>query len=71
MFILQVLQIIFTIALIALVLLQSKGGGLASGIGGSISFYRSRRGIEKAIFILTIIFGLAVVINSLILVIFS
>lgn len=68
---LQILQITFSFLLIVLVLLQSKGGGLASGIGSSISFYRSRRGLEKTIFILTVLSAVIVVANSLVLVILS
>ncbi len=65
---LQSLQIIVSILLVILVLIQSKGGGLASGIGSSISFYRSRRGLEKIIFIITIILSVVLVVNSLVLV---
>jgi preprotein translocase subunit SecG len=68
---LQILQIFIAIVLVALVLIQSKGGGFASGIGNSISFYRSRRGLEKLVFIMTIILTAALVVNSLVLIIIS
>lgn len=61
---LQVVQIIVGILITILALIQSKGGGFASGIGNSISFYRSRRGLEKFVFILTIVCGAILVINS-------
>ncbi len=57
---LLVIQIILSIALVALVLLQTKGGGLGSLFGGEgSSVYHRRRGVEKTLFQVTI--GLAVV----------
>lgn len=53
---LQVIQIILSIALIVLLLLQSKGAGLG-GIFGGDSIYRTRRGVEKTIFQATIVLG--------------
>lgn len=54
---LAIAQIIIGILLIALVLLQQRGGGM--GILGGISsqFYGTRRGLEKTIFVFTIILG--------------
>jgi len=69
--ILQITHIIMSVAVVGLVLIQSKGGGFASGIGNSIGFYRSRRGLEKLVFILTIIIAILVVANSLLLVLLS
>jgi protein translocase SecG subunit len=68
---LQILQIFIAAGLTALVLIQSKGGGFASGIGNSISFYRSRRGLEKLVFTFTIVLAAALVANSLALIILS
>lgn len=67
--ILQILQILLSVLMILLVLIQSKGGGFASGIGGSIGFYRSRRGLEKAVFIVTIVVAVAMVVNSFLLIV--
>jgi len=69
--IVKVLQIILVVLLVPLILIQSKGKGLASGIGDSIGAYRSRRGLERAIFIFTIVLAVLVVINSLLVVILS
>lgn len=69
--ILQITHIFLSLAIVGLVLIQSKGGGFASGIGNSIGFYRSRRGLEKLVFILTIIVAILVVANSLLLVLYS
>ncbi len=64
---LQVVQILVAIVIVGLVLVQSKGGGFTSGVGNTIGFYRSRRGLEKAVFVLTIFLALFLVVNSLIL----
>ncbi|NPV67902.1 MAG: preprotein translocase subunit SecG [Anaerolineae bacterium] len=56
---LQIVQIIISVALIVLIILQAKGSGLGSlfgGEGGAIT--KTRRGLEKTLFQLTI--GLAV-----------
>jgi preprotein translocase subunit SecG len=55
---LYVIQIIISVALIAAVLLQTKGSGLGGIFGGQGAVYKSRRGVEKTIFNVTI--GLAV-----------
>lgn len=55
---LHVIQIIISVTLIALVLLQAKGSGLGSIFGGDGGVYRTRRGVEKTLYQATI--GLAV-----------
>jgi preprotein translocase subunit SecG len=57
----QIVQIIISIALIAIILVQAKGrGGLGGIFGGEgAGVYRTRRGVEKTLFNVTI--GLAVV----------
>lgn len=64
-----VVQIVASTALILLVLIQSKASGLSSSVASSFGMYRSRRGVEKGVFILTIIFGIIFTVNSLFLVI--
>lgn len=51
--------IIVSIAVIAAVLVQSKGGGMGGGIFGGEGMYTSRRGVEKTLFNATI--GLLIV----------
>jgi preprotein translocase subunit SecG len=52
---LDVALIITSIALIASVILQSKGAGLGGLAGGDTgSFFTARRGVEKALFRVTI-----------------
>ena len=49
-----ILQIVLSCGLVALILIQSKGGGLGSVFGGSGS-YSTRRGVEVIVFRLTIV----------------
>lgn len=48
-------QTILAIALIASILLQQRGTGLGGAFGGEITAYRSRRGIERTLFRMTIV----------------
>lgn len=49
-----ILQIITSASLMAAILLQAKGTGLGRAWGGGGEFYRSKRGVEKILFRLTI-----------------
>ena len=51
-------QILVSVALILIILLQQRGGGLSSVFGGGGSMYRTKRGLEKGFFILTIILAI-------------
>jgi preprotein translocase subunit SecG len=56
----NIAQIVLAIALIASILLQSKGAGLGGLTGGEAGgVYRARRGVEKTLFYITI--GLSLV----------
>ena len=48
-------QIILSVALIMAILLQVRGGGLGGIFGQADSVYRTRRGVEKTLFQLTIV----------------
>lgn len=52
---LDISQIIVSILLIAAILLQQRGGGLSGVFGGEGAVYSTRRGIEKTIFVATIV----------------
>lgn len=54
---LLIAQIIVSIILAILILLQQRGSSLGSVFGGMGEFYAARRGMEKKIFWLTVIFG--------------
>lgn len=68
---LNIAQIIISIALIALVLLQIRSGGLGGVFGGSESaVYKTRRGLERTLFRVTIgfsvVFFLITILNAMV-----
>ena len=67
----KILQLIMALLLTFLVLIQSKGKGLSSSFGSSMGYCQTRRGFEKFIFYLTIFLGIAIVANSLALILLS
>ena len=52
---LLIIQIVISVALITVVLFQVKGGGLGGIFGQADSVFRTKRGIEKYLFIATIV----------------
>ena len=54
----RIVQIILCVAVIVFILLQVRGAGLGSAFGGSSagSVFKTRRGVERLIFNLTIVF---------------
>ncbi len=62
---LTIAQMILAVALIAAILLQQRGTGLGGAFGGEVTAYRSRRGIERTLFRLTILLAVLFVIFSL------
>jgi len=61
-------QIILGIALVAVLLLQVKGGGLGGIFGQAEGIYRTRRGVEKSLFQITIVLIVLFIIISLVIV---
>ena len=59
-------QVVVSFALMASVLLQTRGAGLGATFGGDSSVYRSRRGIEKRLFQFTVVLAALFVIFSII-----
>lgn len=55
---LRIAQIIVSLALIVAVLLQTKGTGLGGIFGGDLGIYKSRRGVERTLFQITILLAL-------------
>lgn len=53
--ILTVFQVIIAGLLIGAILMQQRGGGMSPVFGGSAGHYGTRRGVERSIFIATII----------------
>ncbi len=63
---LAIFQIIISVLLVGAILLQQRGTGLSATFGGEGNVYRTKRGLEKMIFVATIIlaflfFGAALV----------
>lgn len=70
---LYIVQIILSIALIAAILLQSKGAGGLGGLfgGDSSGVYRTRRGVERTLFQATVGLGIIFLIFSVLNVLFA
>lgn len=66
---LAVAQILITIALVTCILFQLHGGGLGGIFGQPDSVYRTRRGIEKTLFRLTIILSVVFVVFAVLIVV--
>ncbi|OGO14324.1 MAG: preprotein translocase subunit SecG [Chloroflexi bacterium RBG_16_48_7] len=65
---LLITQIILGIALVAVLLLQVKGGGLGGIFGQAEGIYRTRRGVEKSLFLVTIVLVVIFITISLVIV---
>jgi len=63
---LAITQLVIGVVLIILVLLQQRGGGMGVLGGASSQFYGTRRGLEKTIFIFTVILGILFIALSII-----
>lgn len=64
------LEIVVAILLVASILLQQRSTTLGGAFGGESAVYHTRRGIEKILFWSTIIFGLIFVALALVNVIY-
>jgi len=51
----QIVQIVIAALLMVAILAQNRGAGLSGVFGGSGNIYRTKRGLEKKLFIATII----------------
>ena len=56
--ILNILQMVLAVVLVAAIMLQARGTGLGAAFGGGGNVYRTKRGAEKKLFQLTIIFSI-------------
>lgn len=61
---LAISQVVFSVLMALTILSQSKGAGLSSAFGGTGAFYHTKRGPEKVLFVLTIIFAVLFVLNA-------
>ncbi len=67
--IITILHILVTGFLITTILLQMQGSGISSAFGGSSQFYRSKRSIERLLFIATIVLTCLFAVLSIVLLI--
>ena len=68
--IIDIIQLVSAALLIIVILLQNRGTGLGSAFGGEGNVYRTKRGVEKYIFIITIILSVIFLATALVRVIF-
>ena len=54
-----VVQIIISVALVISILLQARGAGLGSVFGGTGTVFKTRRGIDRMLFWLTVSLSVA------------
>lgn len=71
LYIVKIVQLTLAVIITVLVLIQGKGTGLSSAFSGMTSIYRTKRGVDKIVFISTIIAGALLVVNSLFIVLLS
>ena len=62
---LNVAQIVVSIVLVCMILMQTRGTGFAAGYSADTSIFRTRRGLEKTVFQLTITVGVVYVLMSI------
>lgn len=62
---LEVMVFISAILSILLILLQQRGASLGAGFGSSGELYTTRRGLEKSLFVSTIVFVVVFVLSIL------
>jgi preprotein translocase subunit SecG len=63
---LYIAQIVVAVALIGVAMLQVKGGGLGGIFGQADTVYRTKRGVEKTLFQLTIALVVIFVVLSIV-----
>ncbi len=62
----NIAQIILAVGLVLAVLLQVRGGGLGGIFGQADTVYRTKRGVEKTLFQLTIALAVLFIVISLV-----
>lgn len=53
---LSIIQVIISVLLVVLILLQDRSSGLSGVFGGGGEFYQTRRSMERILFSITIVF---------------
>lgn len=68
---LSIVQIIIATSLIALVIIQARGGGLGGIFGSDSAVYKTRRGVERTLFNATVGMSIAFFLLAIITLFFS
>jgi len=68
---LNIVQIILSVAVVVLVILQAKGGSLNRLFGGEGGVYKTKRGFEKTLFNVTLVLMVLFFVISLVSVMFQ
>jgi preprotein translocase subunit SecG len=63
---LNIAQIVLALALVLIILLQVRGGGLGGIFGQPDTVYRTKRGLEKTMFQLTIALAVLFIIVAIV-----
>lgn len=63
--ILNIIQIVIAVLLMAGVLMQQRGSGLSAAFGGDGNVYQTKRGVDKMIFYATIVLSILFIGTSL------
>jgi preprotein translocase subunit SecG len=63
---LNIAQIVLSVALILTILLQVRGGGLGGIFGQADTVFRTKRGVERTLFQLTIVLVVLFIVISII-----
>lgn len=53
---LEIITLVSAVLVILLILIQQRGASLGSGSGSSSELYTTRRGLEKSLFVTTVVF---------------
>ncbi|NCO12020.1 MAG: preprotein translocase subunit SecG [Candidatus Pacebacteria bacterium CG_4_10_14_3_um_filter_34_15] len=60
-----IIQSVLSVLIVVSILLQSQGSGLGSAWGGGGETYHTKRGVEKVLFNLTIVFVVLFAVTSI------
>lgn len=61
----MIVQVVLAIILMVSILVQGRGTSLGEAFGGSSSFYTTRRGAERTLFVITIVVAVLFVVTAL------
>jgi preprotein translocase subunit SecG len=65
MFAIKIAQVVVAVMLIIAILMQNRGTGLGGIFGGTDGVYLTKRGLEKKLFIATIVLAVIFILLSL------